>query len=38
MQILASSVMLLQKRMRTMKDSMDNLDTQINEMIESNKE
>lgn len=38
MQILASSVMLLQKRMRTMKDSMDNLDTQINEMIDSNKE
>ncbi|WP_317397843.1 hypothetical protein [Helicobacter bilis] len=38
MQILASSVMLLQKRMQTMKDSMDNLDTQINEMIDSNKE
>ena len=38
MQILDSSVMLLQKRMQTMKDSMDNLDTQINEMIDSNKE
>lgn len=38
MQILASSVMLLQKRMQAMKDSMDNLDTQINEMIDSNKE
>lgn len=36
MQILASSVMLVQKRMQTMKDSMDNLDTQISEMIESN--
>ncbi|EMZ37550.1 hypothetical protein LS77_011310 [Helicobacter bilis] len=36
MQILASSVMLLQKRIKTMKDSMDNLDTQINEMIDSN--
>ncbi|WP_289748953.1 hypothetical protein [Helicobacter bilis] len=36
MQILASSVMLLQKTIKTMKDSMDNLDTQINEMIDSN--